>query len=127
MAGAVVHFEIPADDPERAQDFYREAFGWGVDPMPDSPTRCCGRCRSTGRAARSRPVRSTAACSSVRASGRRRVVVIDVEDIPATLAEVQRLGGATVREMTPVGEMGFAAYFTDTEGNLMGLWQSAPG
>ena len=35
MAGAVVHFEIPADDPERAQDFYREAFGWGVDPMPD--------------------------------------------------------------------------------------------
>ena len=55
------------------------------------------------------------------------VVVIDVEDIPATLAEVQRLGGATVREMTPVGEMGFAAYFTDTEGNLMGLWQSAPG
>ena len=55
------------------------------------------------------------------------MVVIDVEDIPATLAEVQRLGGATGREMTPVGEMGFAAYITDTEGNLLGLWQSAPG
>jgi hypothetical protein len=25
----------------------------------------------------------------------------------------------------PVGDMGFAAYFTDCEGNLMGLWQSA--
>ena len=24
-----------------------------------------------------------------------------------------------------VGEMGFAAYFTDSEGNLMGLWQTA--
>jgi predicted enzyme related to lactoylglutathione lyase len=24
-----------------------------------------------------------------------------------------------------VGEMGFAAYFTDCEGNLLGLWQSA--
>jgi len=32
MAGAVVHFEIPADDPERAQAFYREAFG---DPLVD--------------------------------------------------------------------------------------------
>jgi predicted enzyme related to lactoylglutathione lyase len=26
-----------------------------------------------------------------------------------------------------VGDMGFAAYFTDTEGNLMGLWENAPG
>ena len=25
----------------------------------------------------------------------------------------------------PVGDMGFAAYFNDSEGNLMGLWQSA--
>jgi predicted enzyme related to lactoylglutathione lyase len=25
----------------------------------------------------------------------------------------------------PVGDMGFAAYFNDSEGNLMGLWQNA--
>lgn len=27
----MIHFEIPADDPERAAGFYREAFGWTVD------------------------------------------------------------------------------------------------
>ncbi len=35
MSGRVVHFEIPFDDAERAQDFYRNAFGWTVMPMPD--------------------------------------------------------------------------------------------
>ena len=26
----VVHFEISADDPERAADFYRNVFGWEI-------------------------------------------------------------------------------------------------
>ena len=26
----VIHFEIPADDPQRAVKFYREAFGWEI-------------------------------------------------------------------------------------------------
>jgi predicted enzyme related to lactoylglutathione lyase len=35
MNGQVVHFEIPADDVERARGFYREAFGWQLAPVPD--------------------------------------------------------------------------------------------
>ncbi len=35
MNGQVVHFEIPADDVERAQAFYRDAFGWQINPMPE--------------------------------------------------------------------------------------------
>ena len=27
----VVHFEIPADDPERAVEFYKKVFGWKID------------------------------------------------------------------------------------------------
>ena len=30
MSGRVVHFEIPFDDAERAQAFYRQAFGWAA-------------------------------------------------------------------------------------------------
>jgi predicted enzyme related to lactoylglutathione lyase len=55
------------------------------------------------------------------------VLVVDVDDIDATLATVERLGGSTVEAKAPVGDMGFAAYFRDPEGNLMGLWQSAAG
>lgn len=27
----VIHFEIPADDPERAIKFYKKVFGWKID------------------------------------------------------------------------------------------------
>src|SRR5947208_493865 len=29
----VVHFEIPADDPEKLVGFYKQLFGWEVDKM----------------------------------------------------------------------------------------------
>ena len=30
----VVHFEIPADDLDRAKNFYSSVFGWKLDTMP---------------------------------------------------------------------------------------------
>ena len=40
MDHTIVHFEIPANDPERAAKFYRELFGWNIskwtsDGAPD--------------------------------------------------------------------------------------------
>ena len=52
------------------------------------------------------------------------VVTIDVEDIDAALEKIESLGGATVVPRMPVGEMGFTAYFKDTEGNVLGLWET---
>ncbi len=34
MSARVVHFEIPFDDGDRARSFYRDVFGWNVQPMP---------------------------------------------------------------------------------------------
>lgn len=53
------------------------------------------------------------------------IITIDVEDINAALEQIGTLGGATVTAKVPVLNMGFAAYFRDPEGNLMGLWQNA--
>ena len=39
------------------------------------------------------------------------------------LARIESLGGMTVLGRQAVGDMGWAAYFKDVEGNLMGLWQ----
>ncbi|MGH8399429.1 MAG: VOC family protein, partial [Gammaproteobacteria bacterium] len=33
----VVHFEIHADDPERAMRFYRSVFGWDFTPIKSMP------------------------------------------------------------------------------------------
>jgi predicted enzyme related to lactoylglutathione lyase len=36
MDHTIVHFEIPADDPERAARFYRDLFGWKIDKYEGS-------------------------------------------------------------------------------------------
>ena len=54
----------------------------------------------------------------------RPVITIAVDDMDKAVAAIAEHGGSIVSPPEPVGEMGIAAYFTDSEGNLMGLWQS---
>jgi uncharacterized protein len=55
-------------------------------------------------------------------------VVIDVANLEVALKAVNDAGGTTVSERQAVGDMGFTAYFKDSEGNLVGLWETArPG
>ena len=125
MSGRVVHFEIPADDVSRAREFYQTAFGWDLNPIPEvdytmvntTPTNEQGMptdpgAINGGMLKREPPVTSP-------------VITIDVEDIDKTLERIGTLGGSTVQPKQSVMDMGFAAYFRDSEGNLMGLWQSA--
>ena len=53
------------------------------------------------------------------------LIVVDVESIEDTLRRIGELGGETVLGRQPVGTMGFSAYVRDTEGNVIGLWQTA--
>ncbi len=123
--GGVVHFEIPADDVERAQSFYRGVFGWRIDPMPDMSYALLmttesgedGRPREPG-VINGGMMRREGEISAP-------VITIAVDDIDATLKQVNSSGGTTVQAKMPVGDMGFSAYFTDPEGNILGLWQNA--
>jgi uncharacterized protein len=124
MSGRVVHFEIPFDDEQRATSFYSDAFGWKLTSMPEmkyvlvttgpsdqGPPSEPGFING-GMLARELPVGSP-------------LVVIDVDDIDGSLQTIENLGGTTVSAKQPVGDMGFAAYFKDPEGNVVGLWQTA--
>jgi uncharacterized protein len=128
MARGVVHFEIPADDEVRAGKFYSSAFGWKVNPVPElsyttittTPTDESGMPSVPG-AINGGMFRREGTVTSP-------VITIDVDDIDAALEKIESLGGATVSPRQEVGTMGWAAYFRDTEGNVVGLWQNAaPG
>jgi predicted enzyme related to lactoylglutathione lyase len=125
MSGRVVHFEVPFDDGDRARSFYKEAFGWQVLEMPDMGYTIV----MTGPSNDSGPTESGfingGMLSREQGATSGPVVVLDVESIEATLEKIGGLGGSTVVGKTPVGDMGFAAYFTDSEGNVMGLWETA--
>lgn len=128
MSGRVVHFEIPFDDGARARGFYQEAFGWTVDEMPEmsytiamsGPVGDDGMSSEPGYINGGMFQRSDGPPSGP-------VITVDVASIDEALATIERLGGTRMVDKEPVGEMGFAAYFRDPEGNVMGLWQSAGG
>lgn len=122
---SVVHFEIPVDDIGRARNFYAEAFGFELGGMPEydytfvttTPTGEDGRPTEPG-AINGGMFKRQAPFTGP-------VVTISVDDIDAAMDRVERLGATRLLEKQTVGEMGFAAYFVDTEGNTMGLWQNA--
>lgn len=124
MSGRVVHFEIPFSDGDRARTFYEEAFGWQLTSMPDmgytlvtsGPSGDQGPTEpgfiNGGMMQRQEPFTAPN-------------IVIDVANIEDALRAVNEAGGSTVTERQPVGDMGFSAYFKDSEGNLLGLWETA--
>jgi predicted enzyme related to lactoylglutathione lyase len=128
MSGRVVHFEIPYDDGDRARSFYKEVFDWQVQQMPDMGGYTLVM---TGPSGDEGPTESGyingGMLSREQGATRGPVIVVDVPSIDASLAKIGTLGGSTVVGKTPVGDMGFAAYFTDPEGNVVGLWETAAG
>ena len=125
MSGRVVHFEVPCEDVDRAQAFYKYAFGWTIMPMPETNYTMVST-GPTGDQGPSEPGYIGGGMLERDELFRGPVITVDVDDIDATLAKVEELGGKIVRPRQEVGQMGFTAYFTDTEGNLTGLWQNAP-
>jgi predicted enzyme related to lactoylglutathione lyase len=124
MPSKVVHFEIPADDVERAKSFYTDAFGWDISSWPDHDYMLVGTVATDergmprevgaingGMLPRQEPIAAP-------------IITIEVADIDAALAKIEELGGKVLRGKQPVAQIGFAAYFADTEGNTLGVWQS---
>jgi len=121
----VTHFELPADDMNRAKEFYNKTFGWEIQDMPDFGYTLL---HTTEMDMKKRMPKEPGAINGGvykrEASMPHPQVFMDVKDIDASLKKIEENGGETVRGKTPVGEMGFVANFKDPEGNILGLWQS---
>ncbi len=125
MSGRVVHFEIPFDDGDRARGFYKELFGWQAMEMPEMGYTIVTTGPSTDQGPTEPGYIGGGMLSREQAATDRPVIVVDVDSIDRTLERIAEHGGTTVVGKTPVGDMGFAAYFTDPEGNVVGLWETA--
>lgn len=125
MSGRVVHFEVPYDDADRARGFYGDVFEWRIQPIPEMSYDIVSTGPVTDEGMPAEPGYVGGGMTQRGGAVGRPVIVIAVDDIDATLEKIAAKGGSAVGEKIQVGDMGFAAYFDDSEGNLMGLWQSA--
>ncbi len=122
-ADKVSWFEMPADDVQRASEFYGKVFGWGTPPMGDNavfaltvaadengnPTEVGG---INGGFHKRQDKSDTGP-----------VINIHVDDIDAKLKAIEAAGGRILQPRTEIVEYGLSmALFSDTEGNVMGVY-----
>jgi predicted enzyme related to lactoylglutathione lyase len=125
MSGRVVHFEVPYDDAERAQSFYADVFGWGIQPMPEMQYTIVSTGPATDQGMPAEPGYIGGGMGQRGELLSKPVITIAVDDVNDALDRIRANGGSAIGEPIQVGEMGIAAYFEDSEGNRMGLWQNA--
>ncbi len=120
----IVHFEIPVDDLERAQKFYKTAFGWQMNYMKEMDYTMVQTTEVDEKQTLKKPGAINGGMMKRGGDVKSPVVTIDVADIDAAIVEVEKNGGKALGKKMVVGDMGWSAYFKDPEGNVIGLWQN---
>ena len=130
LRASIGHFEIPARDVEGAARFYREAFGWRVEPV-DWPggVYCKIRPGAEGNGGSAGSLADGGIGGGLTTpeilGADRPLLVIHVAgaSLAAWLERIVAAGGSVASPPAPVGDFGVYARFRDPEGNLFGLWQ----
>ena len=109
------HFEIPVDNPDRAEKFYADVFGWTFQRYEGAPSYY--GLASTGES-------NPGINGALFQRGNDGVVTLtmDVASIEDAIRDVEANGGSVVLGKTPIPGMGYFATCRDTEGNKFGLF-----
>ncbi len=113
----IVHFDLPADDPTRAQKFYGEIFGWKFDkwngPMEYWMVKT-GDDKQPG----------INGGLSKRMPGQSGMTnTIEVPLVDEYVKKIQAKGGKVISPKMPIPGVGYFAQCADTEGNAFGIIQ----
>ncbi len=113
----VVHFEIHADQPQRAIKFYNDVFGWQISQWEGSEDYWLIKTGEEGEPGingglmkRQHPLAST-------------INSIDVPSVDDFVTKITQNGGTVVMPKMPIPGVGYLAYCQDTEGNTFGIFQ----
>jgi uncharacterized protein YndB with AHSA1/START domain/predicted enzyme related to lactoylglutathione lyase len=110
----VVHFEIPAENPERAVKFYEEVFGWEISNWGgpfDYWLVTAGDDDEPGINGAIMPQEFGAVVRDT----------ISVDSFDEFAQKIEESGGKMLTEKMEIPGMGFTGQFQDTEGNIMGI------
>jgi predicted enzyme related to lactoylglutathione lyase len=109
---SIVHFQIPADDIQRAKTFYTKLFGWkivqvqGMEYWGIDTYGLMG-----GMMKRMHPDRQI-------------TNYIGVPSVDEFSAKVEKLGGKVIEPKTAIPGMGYFAICMDTENNVFGILET---
>ena len=124
----IVHFEIPADDIERAKKFYTELFGWKIEKLLGMDT---GNSSSSDMEYWMITTTDEKGNKALGGGMMKRkmpqqpnINYIGVEPVDEYASKVEKIGGKVVLSKMPVPGMGYFAVCLDTENNAFAIWES---
>ncbi|MFL5738414.1 MAG: VOC family protein [Actinomycetota bacterium] len=123
----VVHFEIPVDDRERAKSFYTSVFEWNLMDSDMGGGQVYTTAQTSNIDDNMRPTEAGAINGGLMDKNpgiNAPVITIEVASIDDALKKVEASGGSTITPRTEIPNMGAFGYFKDSEGNVMGLWET---
>ncbi len=130
MSNRIVHFEIHAENPERAIAFYKSVFGWEFPVWMEEPVKYWGvmtapqeskeagingglMVRKGAAPAEGQPVNAY-------------VCTVQVENIDEIIKKIEAASGVVALPKHVLVGMAWQAYYKDTEGNIFGIHQPDP-
>lgn len=115
----VVHFEIPANQPQALTEFYGGLFGWKFQkaPLPGLEYWLC----DTG----SEGPGINGAIMQKMHENHPPMNYVAVASIDAALERATALGAQVAMAKTPIPGVGAVAAILDPQGNPCGLWEKA--
>ena len=113
----IVHVEIPAADQAASGEFYSELFGWKYQAFPELDYAMFE--------AEGGPGGGFPKVDGQMVTPGSVMVYIGTDDIEASLAKAESLGGSTVVPKTEIPGQGWFAIFSDPTGNRLALYTAA--
>ena len=129
MSHGVIHFEIPASDPESLSQFYTQLFGWQITKMDmggGDPYYVTMTVEADEEGRPKEPGAINGGMYRRQSPDQRPVNFVEVENVDEYLSKAQGLGAKVTVPRSPVPGMGWFAQLTDPDGNPFGIWQTDP-
>src|SRR5207247_6248276 len=112
MPSRPTHFEIPVDDPDRAEKFYASVFGWTFQRYPGAP-------QYYGMAATGDTEPGINGALFQRGSDSETTLTMSVDSIEEATASILAAGGKVVQDKTPIPSQGRFAVREATRGHAI--------
>ncbi len=134
----VVHFEIMADDMDRAQKFYEAAFGWTFQQLGEeyggyrtimtgpSMDDMAKGVKMEDIGINGGMMKRNAPLPENGKSPNAFTCIIGVSNIDESMQKIEAAGGVPQSDKTDIPNVGQLRYYKDTEGNIFGIIQPAP-
>jgi uncharacterized protein len=119
----VIHFEIPFDDKARAVKFYTEAFDWKLTDFPEMNYVVAQSADVDEEQRPKEPGAINGGLFKRPQDAPNPTIYVGVASIEDALEKVKIAGGRIVTPKTEIPTMGAYARVSDTEGNVIGLFE----